>query len=172
MFCFVLFLLFVFFLTIQSQAVFVNCLYVARFTIVHSKTQIKFPLLSLSLLSLISLLQMCEIFKFLYELCVFSDECSTFLDMMNNIGIDKKQQLYIIKKMISISITATYYIVFCINRKWDSQDLMQFWFCLFCLFVLLLLLLNNQSQAAFVNYLCGARFTILYIQKHKYSFHY
>ena len=28
---------------------------------------------------------------------VFSDECSTFLDMMNDIGMDKKQQLYIIK---------------------------------------------------------------------------
>ena len=40
-----LFLFFFFFLIIQSQAAFVNCLYVARFTIVHSKTQIKFPLL-------------------------------------------------------------------------------------------------------------------------------
>ena len=33
-----------FFWKIQSQAVFVNYQYVARFTIVHSKTQIKFPL--------------------------------------------------------------------------------------------------------------------------------
>ena len=42
---FVLFLFLFFFLIIQSQAAFVNCLYVARFTIiVHSKTQIKFPL--------------------------------------------------------------------------------------------------------------------------------
>ena len=32
------------------------------------------------------------------SLGVFSDECSTFLDMMNDIGIDKKQQLFIIKK--------------------------------------------------------------------------
>ena len=32
------------------------------------------------------------------SLGVFSDECSTFLDMMNDIGIDKKQQLYIITK--------------------------------------------------------------------------
>ena len=40
LFCFVLF----FFWIIQSQAVFVNYQYVARFTIVHSKTQIKFPL--------------------------------------------------------------------------------------------------------------------------------
>ena len=39
------------------------------------------------------------------SLGVFSDECSTLLDMMNDIGIDKKQQLYII--------------------NWDGPDLMQ-----------------------------------------------
>ena len=38
------------------------------------------------------------------SLGVFSDECSRYLDMMNDIGIDKKQQLYIIKKMINIAI--------------------------------------------------------------------
>ena len=69
---------------------------------------------------------------------VFSDTCSTFLDMMNDIGIDKKQQLYIIKKMINIAIRATYYIFCCRNRNWDSPDLMQF--CLFFLFCLFLFL--------------------------------
>ena len=34
------------------------------------------------------------------SLGVFSDECFTFLDMMNDIGIDKKQQLYIIRKIM------------------------------------------------------------------------
>ena len=34
------------------------------------------------------------------SLGIFSDECSTFLYMMNDIGIDKKQRHYIIKKMI------------------------------------------------------------------------
>ena len=43
------------------------------------------------------------------SLGVFSDECSTFLDMMNYISIDKKQQRYIIKKVINIAITAIYY---------------------------------------------------------------
>ena len=38
---------------------------------------------------------------------VFCDECSTFLDMMNDIDIDKKKQLYIIKKMINIVIRET-----------------------------------------------------------------
>ena len=69
------------------------------------------------------------------SLGVFSDECSTFLDMMNDIGIDKKQQLYIIKKIINIAIRATYYIFCCRNRNWDSPDLMQFWF-FFLAFVL------------------------------------
>ena len=32
------------------------------------------------------------------SLGVFSNKCSTFLDMVNDIGIDKKQQQYIIKK--------------------------------------------------------------------------
>ena len=36
------------------------------------------------------------------SLGVFSNKCSTFLDMMNDIGIDKKQQQYIIKKNINI----------------------------------------------------------------------
>ena len=40
--------------------------------------------------------------------------------------IEKKQQLYIIKKMINIAIRATYYIFCCRNTNWDSPDLMQF----------------------------------------------
>ena len=57
---------------------------------------------------------------------------SLFLDMMNDIGIDKKQQRYIIKKMINIAIRATYYIFCCRNRNWDNPDLMQFRFFVFC----------------------------------------
>ena len=44
------------------------------------------------------------------SLGVFSDECSTFSDMMNDIGIDIKRQNYIIKKMINIAISRTYHI--------------------------------------------------------------
>ena len=101
------------------------------------------------------------------SLGVFSDECSTFLDMMNDIGIDKKQQRYIIKKMINIAIRATYYIFCCRNRNWDSPDLMQFWvlffffgFCFVLFFVFFFLII--QSQAAFVNCLYVARFTIVH----------
>ena len=53
---------------------------------------------------------------------ILSNECSMFLDMMNDIGFDKKQPLYIIKKMINIAIRATYYIFCCRNRNWDSPD--------------------------------------------------
>ena len=45
------------------------------------------------------------------SLGVFSNECSTSLDMMNDIGIDKKHQ------HINIAIRATYYIFCCINRN-------------------------------------------------------
>ena len=40
--------------------------------------------------------------------------------------IEKKQQLYIIKKMINIAIRATYYIFCCRNtrRNWNSPALM------------------------------------------------
>ena len=64
------------------------------------------------------------------SLSVFSDECSTFLDMMNHaIGIDKKQQLYVIKKIINIAIRTTYYIFSCRKRNWDSLSF--FFFFLF-----------------------------------------
>ena len=76
------------------------------------------------------------------SLGVFSDECSTFLDMMNDIGIDKKQQRYIIKKMINIAIRATYYIFCWRNRNWDSPDLMQF-----LIFVSLFLFNNSISSS-------------------------
>ena len=92
------------------------------------------------------------------SLGVFSDECSTFLDMID-IGIDKKQQRYIIKKIINIAIRATYYIFCCRNRNWDSPDLMQFWFLFFSFFLSFFFFLIIQSQAAFVNCLYIARFS-------------
>ena len=64
--------------------------------------------------------------------------------MMNDIGIDKKHQLYIIKKMINIAIRATYYIFCCRNRNWDSPDFFSFFcFCvvLFCVVFVLFLFL-------------------------------
>ena len=59
--------------------------------------------------------------------------------MMNDIGIDKKHQLYIIKKMINIAVRATYYIFCYRNRNWYSPDLMQICFLFFSFFFFLLL---------------------------------
>ena len=88
--------------------------------------------------------------------------------MMNDIGIDKKQQLYIIKKMINIAIRVTYYIFCCRNRNLDSPDLMQFQFLLllllllfFVFFFVFVFFLIIQCQVAFVNCLYVARFTIV-----------
>ena len=55
------------------------------------------------------------------SLGVFSNECFTFLYMMNDFGIDKKQQDYIIKKMLSIAITSTYFIFVVEIRIWIAQ---------------------------------------------------
>ena len=98
------------------------------------------------------------------SLGVFFDECSTFLDKMNDIGIDKKQQLYIIKKMINIAIRATCYIFCCRNRNWDRTDVMQFWLLFFSFFSLSFFFFFwiIQSQAAFVNCLYITRFTIVH----------
>ena len=82
---------------------------------------------------------------------------------MNDIGVDKKQQYYIIKKVINIAIRATCYIFCCRNRNWDSPDLMQFWFFVFfcfwilfcfvfvCLFVFFFFLVNCLYVARFKN---------------------
>ena len=95
------------------------------------------------------------------SLGVFTDECSTFL------VLDKKQQLYIIKKMIiqpleqhttsfvveiGIGIAQTYCNV-------DIFSFLSFFLFLFC-FVLFFLII--QSQAVFVNYQYVARFTIVH----------
>ena len=61
------------------------------------------------------------------SLSVFSNECSTFLEMMNGIGIDKTQQhyMYVIKKMINLAIRAIYFIFCRRNKTWDSPDLIK-----------------------------------------------
>ena len=112
------------------------------------------------------------------SLGVFSDGCSTFLDVMKDIGIDKKQQRYVINEVINIAIRATYYIFCCRNRNWDSPDLIPFFFfffwrggfcfvlflfvCLFSFCFVFFFFLIIQSQAAFVNCLYVARFTIVH----------
>ena len=47
---------------------------------------------------------------------------------MNDIGIDKTQQHYIIKKIISLAIRATYFIFCRRNKTWNSPDLIKLYF--------------------------------------------
>ena len=63
---------------------------------------------------------------FMSSLGVFSDECSTFLEIMNDIGMDKKAETIYYQEMINIAIRAIYYIFCCRNRNCDNPDLMQF----------------------------------------------
>ena len=99
------------------------------------------------------------------SLGALSEECSTFLDVMNNTDFDKKQQFFIIKKMIDIAIRATYYIFCCRNRNWDSPDLnaILIWFDFLLLFFLSWTI---QSKAVVVNCLYVTRFTIVHSKTH------
>ena len=111
------------------------------------------------------------------SLGVFSDECSTFFDMMNDIAIDKKQQLYIIKKTINIATGATYYIFCCRNKNCESPDLMQFRFSSLLLLLLLLFFLNNSIAKSICKLpnVYVARFTIVHSKtqmKFPLLFHY
>ena len=80
------------------------------------------------------------------SLGVFFDECSTFLDMMHGIGIDKQQQLYIIKTMIIIAIRATCYIFCCRNRNWDIVILISLLFVFLSFFSFFFL--NNPFSSS------------------------
>ena len=55
---------------------------------------------------------------------VFSKECSTFMKMLNEAGLDKKHQNFCVKKIMSIAIRTTYYIFCCRNKDWTDPDLM------------------------------------------------
>ena len=47
------------------------------------------------------------------SLGVFDKECSSFIDMLTTLGMDKKHQQYYIRKIISMAIRSTYYIFCC-----------------------------------------------------------
>ena len=55
---------------------------------------------------------------------IFAQECSTFLEMLGNVGLDKNYQTYCVRKMITIAIRSTYYIFCCRNKEWESPDLL------------------------------------------------
>ena len=58
------------------------------------------------------------------SLGVWDKECSSFLEMLETIGLDKRHQQYSIKKITSYAIRATYYIFCCRNKEWTNPELL------------------------------------------------
>ena len=50
--------------------------------------------------------------------------CSSFLEMLETIGLDKRHQQYSIKKITSYAIRATYFIFCCRNKEWTNPELL------------------------------------------------
>ncbi|XP_028418767.1 uncharacterized protein LOC114544297 [Dendronephthya gigantea] len=60
------------------------------------------------------------------SLGVFSKECSTFLEMLKDIGFERNHHEYLIKRMTTIAIRTTYYIFCCRNKDWSNPELLTF----------------------------------------------
>ena len=55
---------------------------------------------------------------------IFAHECSSFLDMLENVGLDKNHQIFCIRKMMTTAIRSTYYIFCCRNKDWENPELL------------------------------------------------
>ena len=58
------------------------------------------------------------------SLGVFSKECHSFLDMLNDLGFDKRHQHFAIRKIMSIVIRTTYYTFCCRDKDWSNPELL------------------------------------------------
>ena len=58
------------------------------------------------------------------SLGIFSDSCSSFLEMCDSLSIDDQHNL--ISKLSTISIRTTYYIFCCRNKTWTNPELLPF----------------------------------------------
>ena len=57
---------------------------------------------------------------------VFAKECSTFMEMLNDLGFEHNYKKYCIKRMTTIAIRTTYYIFCCRNKDWSDPELLTF----------------------------------------------
>ena len=58
---------------------------------------------------------------------IFSQHSSVFIDMLKDLGlVDKKQQNYIVRKIINIIIRSSYFIFCRRNKEWNNPELMKF----------------------------------------------
>ena len=60
------------------------------------------------------------------SLGVFAKECSTFLQMLDDLGFEKKHKNYCIRKITTIAIRTTYYIFCCRKKEWSNPELLTF----------------------------------------------
>ena len=58
------------------------------------------------------------------SLGVFSKECSTFIEILNDFGFQKQHQNYCIRRMTTIAIRTKYYIFCCRNKEWMNPELL------------------------------------------------
>ena len=58
------------------------------------------------------------------SLGIFAQECSSFLEMLANVGLDTKHQTYCIGRMMNIAIRSTNYIFCRRNKEWESPHLL------------------------------------------------
>lgn len=57
---------------------------------------------------------------------ILSKESSTFIDMLENLGLDDNIIKYATKKISSIAIRSTYYIFCCRNKEWSNPELLHY----------------------------------------------
>ncbi len=61
------------------------------------------------------------------SLGVFAKECSTFIQILDDLSFEKTQQNYCIRKITTIAIRTTYYIFCCRKKKeWSCPELLTF----------------------------------------------
>ena len=58
------------------------------------------------------------------SLGVFAKECSSFIEMLNDLDFQKHHRNYCIRNMTTIAIRATYYVFCCRNKEWMNPELL------------------------------------------------
>jgi len=57
---------------------------------------------------------------------VFANDSANFENMLIDIDFNNKERLYIIRKLMNITIRSTYYIFCCRNREWNNPELLHY----------------------------------------------
>jgi hypothetical protein len=61
------------------------------------------------------------------SLGVFSKECHSFLNMLSDLGLDKRHQYFAIREIMSIAIRTTYYIFCCRDKELRTGQIRNYW---------------------------------------------